>query len=186
MLWDSLRCLLQTYPWILSSSDDQTIRIWNWQSRTCVSLLAGHSHYVMCATFHPTEDLVASASLDQTIRVWDISGRYPQHLKFSVLYVIRCTVLPPIVITFPDDADFCCSPQFRWDKSLGWMIVYEAGCKHLCGTLLSYVTEKARCYVVLCALNQSATPFLNKHHMCDYWLVLFFVVLANRELADGL
>lgn len=35
---------------------------------------AGHNHYVMCAAFHPKEDLVVSASLDQTVRVWDISG----------------------------------------------------------------------------------------------------------------
>ena len=38
------------------------------------SVLTGHNHYVMCAQFHPSEDLVASASLDQTIRIWDISG----------------------------------------------------------------------------------------------------------------
>ncbi len=109
------------YPWIVSASDDQTIRIWNWQSRTCISVLtgarhrlcssppktsqdtsragallpfsrpgkkhgssgcersdrvaaAGHNHYVMCACFHPKDDLVVSASLDQTVRVWDISG----------------------------------------------------------------------------------------------------------------
>ena len=35
---------------------------------------AGHNHYVMCASFHPKDDLVVSASLDQTVRVWDISG----------------------------------------------------------------------------------------------------------------
>ena len=39
------------------------------------SVLTGHSHYVMCAQFHPSEDLVVSASLDQTVRVWDISGK---------------------------------------------------------------------------------------------------------------
>ena len=61
-------------PWIISASDDQTVRIWNWQSRNCVSVLTGHNHYVMCAQFHPTEDLVVSASLDQTVRVWNISG----------------------------------------------------------------------------------------------------------------
>lgn len=61
-------------PWILSSSDDQTCRIWNWQSRACLTVLTGHNHYVMCAEFHPGQDLVASASLDQTVRVWDISG----------------------------------------------------------------------------------------------------------------
>ena len=38
------------------------------------SVLTGHNHYVMCAQFHPTEDLLVSASLDQTVRVWDISG----------------------------------------------------------------------------------------------------------------
>ena len=58
----------------LISSDDQTVRIWNWQSRQCISVLTGHNHYVMCAQFHPSEDMVVSASLDQTVRVWDISG----------------------------------------------------------------------------------------------------------------
>uniref|UniRef100_H2YWH8 Uncharacterized protein n=1 Tax=Ciona savignyi TaxID=51511 RepID=H2YWH8_CIOSA len=33
------------YPWILSASDDQTIRIWNWQSRNCIAVLTGHNHY---------------------------------------------------------------------------------------------------------------------------------------------
>uniref|UniRef100_A0A673X5B0 COPI coat complex subunit alpha n=1 Tax=Salmo trutta TaxID=8032 RepID=A0A673X5B0_SALTR len=63
------------------ASDDQTIRIWNWQSRTCVCVLTGHNHYVMCAQFHPSEDLVVSASLDQTVRVWDISGLRKKNLS---------------------------------------------------------------------------------------------------------
>jgi WD40 repeat protein len=37
------------YPWIISASDDQTIRIWNWQSRTCIAILTGHNHYIMYA-----------------------------------------------------------------------------------------------------------------------------------------
>ena len=64
----------QNKIFVLSASDDQTVRIWNWQSRTCLAVLTGHNHYVMCAQWHPTEDLILSASLDQTIRVWDISG----------------------------------------------------------------------------------------------------------------
>ncbi|KAM1281914.1 hypothetical protein ACFX2I_022461 [Malus domestica] len=34
----------------------------------------GHNDYVMCASFHPKEDLVVSASLYQTVRVWDIDS----------------------------------------------------------------------------------------------------------------
>ncbi|KAM2542773.1 hypothetical protein TB2_022163 [Malus domestica] len=56
------------------ASDNQTIRIWNWQSHTCISVLTGHNDYVMCASFHPKEDLVVSASLYQTVRVWDIDS----------------------------------------------------------------------------------------------------------------
>lgn len=59
--------------WIVSASDDQTVRIWNWQSRSCISVLTGHSHYVMCARFHPRDDLLVTASLDQTIRVWNLA-----------------------------------------------------------------------------------------------------------------
>lgn len=62
-------------PWIISASDDQTIRIWNWQSRACIAILTGHNHYVMCAQFHPKTDLIVSASMDQTVRVWDITGK---------------------------------------------------------------------------------------------------------------
>lgn len=44
------------YPWIVSASDDQTIRIWNWQSRTCISVLTG-----ACPAFSPwTECLFVS------------------------------------------------------------------------------------------------------------------------------
>jgi WD40 repeat protein len=66
--------MLMSHRLQISASDDQTIRIWNSTSRTCITMLTGHSHYIMSAQFHPKEDLVVSASQDQTVRVWDISG----------------------------------------------------------------------------------------------------------------
>lgn len=41
--------------------------------------MTGHNHYVMCARFHPKDDLIVSASLDQSVRVWDISGLRKKH-----------------------------------------------------------------------------------------------------------
>ena len=36
---------LQEYPWIISCSDDQTIRIWNWQSRNCIRYISIKTNY---------------------------------------------------------------------------------------------------------------------------------------------
>lgn len=47
--------------------------------------MTGHNHYVMCAQFHPKDDLVVSASLDQSVRVWDISGLRKKHSAPSAM-----------------------------------------------------------------------------------------------------
>ena len=63
-----------TLPWVISGSDDMTIRIWNHQSQMCLSVIFGHLHYVMSVCFHITyqqDELLVSGSLDQTVRVWD-------------------------------------------------------------------------------------------------------------------
>lgn len=52
------------------------------------SVLTGHNHYVMCAQFHATEDLVASASLDQTIRIWDVAGTVYMNMHIYTLQAL--------------------------------------------------------------------------------------------------
>ena len=32
------------YPWILSASDDQTLRIWDYHRQACLAMLVGHYH----------------------------------------------------------------------------------------------------------------------------------------------
>ncbi|KAK3009080.1 hypothetical protein RJ639_013637 [Escallonia herrerae] len=86
-------------PWILASLHSGVIQLWDYRMGTLIDkfdehdgpvrgvhfhnsqplfclwfILTGHNHYVMCALFHPKEDLVVSASLDQTVRVWDIGA----------------------------------------------------------------------------------------------------------------
>ena len=61
-----------TLPYVLSSSDDMLIKLWDWEKGwICTQIFEGHSHYVMQVTFNPKDtNTFASASLDRTIKVY--------------------------------------------------------------------------------------------------------------------
>ena len=70
---DYIRCVAvhPTLPYVLSSSDDMLIKLWDWEKGwVCTQIFEGHSHYVMQVTFNPKDtNTFASASLDRTIKV---------------------------------------------------------------------------------------------------------------------
>lgn len=70
---DYIRCVAvhPTLPYVLSSSDDMLIKLWDWEKGwLCTQVFEGHSHYVMQVTFNPKDtNTFASASLDRTIKV---------------------------------------------------------------------------------------------------------------------
>jgi len=70
---DYIRCVAvhPTLPYVLSSSDDMLIKLWDWEKGwACTQIFEGHSHYVMQVTFNPKDtNTFASASLDRTIKV---------------------------------------------------------------------------------------------------------------------
>lgn len=65
-----------TRPYVLSCSDDMSIRLWDWERGwKCISTFEGHSHYVMGIAFNPKDqNTFASASLDCTIKVWSLAS----------------------------------------------------------------------------------------------------------------
>lgn len=71
---DYIRCVAvhPTLPYVLSSSDDMLIKLWDWEKGwVCTQIFEGHSHYVMQVTFNPKDtNTFASASLDRTIKVY--------------------------------------------------------------------------------------------------------------------
>ncbi len=60
-----------TQPFVLSSSDDFQIKLWDWDKNwQCMRTFEGHSHYVMQLCINPKDpNVFASASLDRTIKV---------------------------------------------------------------------------------------------------------------------
>lgn len=58
-------------PYLITSSDDKTIKIWDYQTKSCVATLEGHLSNVSFAIFHPELPLIISGSEDGTVRFWN-------------------------------------------------------------------------------------------------------------------
>lgn len=68
-----------TQPYLLTSSDDMLIKLWNWDKNwQCTQVFEGHHHYVMMVAFNPKDpNTFASASLDRSIKVRSFSNYFP-------------------------------------------------------------------------------------------------------------
>ncbi|KAL3639867.1 hypothetical protein CASFOL_014835 [Castilleja foliolosa] len=57
---------------LLSSSMDNTVRLWDLSSKSCLKIFS-HSDYVTCIQFNPVDDrYFISGSLDSKVRIWNI------------------------------------------------------------------------------------------------------------------
>ncbi|CAN1177991.1 WD repeat-containing protein 44 [Linum perenne] len=60
--------------YLLSSSDDNTVRLWKVGCDKCLKVFH-HSNYVTCIQFNPVdEDYFISGSVDGKVRVWEVPG----------------------------------------------------------------------------------------------------------------
>jgi WD40 repeat protein len=59
---------------LASSSDDQTVRLWEPATGVCRHVLFGHTGTVQSLAFHPHGAILASASQDRTILLWDLAN----------------------------------------------------------------------------------------------------------------
>ncbi|KAK2968703.1 hypothetical protein RJ640_005890 [Escallonia rubra] len=68
-----------TLPYVLSSSDDKLIKLWDWEKDwVCAQIFEGHSHYVMQVAFNPRDtSTFASVSLDCSLKLWNLGSSNP-------------------------------------------------------------------------------------------------------------
>ncbi len=57
--------------WIVSASNDSTIRLWDIKGNPITQPWRGHEYWVNSAAFSPDAKLIASGSLDGTVRLWN-------------------------------------------------------------------------------------------------------------------
>lgn len=51
-------------PYLISGADDRLTKIWDYQNKTCVQTLEGHSQNVVCVAFHPELPIIMTGSED--------------------------------------------------------------------------------------------------------------------------
>ncbi|KAL6584698.1 hypothetical protein OROMI_003987 [Orobanche minor] len=57
-------------PYLITGSDDHTAKVWDYQTKTCVQTLEGHTHNVSAVCFHPELPIIITGSEDGTVRIW--------------------------------------------------------------------------------------------------------------------
>ncbi|SMN19022.1 similar to Saccharomyces cerevisiae YGL137W SEC27 Essential beta'-coat protein of the COPI coatomer, involved in ER-to-Golgi and Golgi-to-ER transport [Maudiozyma saulgeensis] len=70
-------------PYLITSSDDMTIKVWDYQTKSCVATLEGHMSNVSYAVFHPSLPVIISGSEDGTVKVWN-SATYKAEKTLNV------------------------------------------------------------------------------------------------------
>ncbi|KAG7817519.1 hypothetical protein KL928_003418 [Ogataea angusta] len=58
-------------PYLITSSDDKSVKVWDYQTKSCVATLEGHSSNVSFAVFHSELPLIISGSEDASIKIWN-------------------------------------------------------------------------------------------------------------------
>jgi WD40 repeat protein len=81
--------------WVVSASDDKTLRVWDVESGGAGATLAGHADRVSACAVTPDGRRVVSASRDKTLKVWDLeSGRAMATLAGHAAGVNVCAMTP--------------------------------------------------------------------------------------------
>ncbi len=59
---------------LLTGSDDNTLKLWNLETKRTIETLRGHDGWIACCTLSPDGQWALSAAHDQHVRLWNLNG----------------------------------------------------------------------------------------------------------------
>ncbi|KAK4099215.1 Coatomer, beta' subunit [Parathielavia hyrcaniae] len=72
-------------PYLLTTSDDRTVKVWDYTTKSLIATLEGHTNNVSFACYHPELPIIISGSEDGTVRIWNANTyRFEQSLNYGL------------------------------------------------------------------------------------------------------
>ncbi|BDD58203.1 hypothetical protein MPDQ_003357 [Monascus purpureus] len=72
-------------PYLLTTSDDKTVKVWDYTTKSLIATLEGHTNNVSFACYHPELPVIISGSEDGTIKIWHANTyRLEQSLSYGL------------------------------------------------------------------------------------------------------
>ena len=81
---------------LVTSSRDNTIKIWNIKKNRCLKTLSGHSNNVNCVAISPNGQTIVSGSSDNTIKIWDINTGSLLKTLSGNSDIVLCVAISPV------------------------------------------------------------------------------------------
>ncbi|XP_021890420.1 COMPASS-like H3K4 histone methylase component WDR5A [Carica papaya] len=109
---------------LVSASDDKTLRLWDVATGSLIKTLNGHTNFAFCVNFNPQSNMIVSGAFDETVRIWDVkSGK--------CLKVLPAHSDPVTAVDFNREGTLIVSSSYD-----GLCRIWDAGTGHCMKTLI--------------------------------------------------
>ncbi|KAA8541828.1 hypothetical protein F0562_022980 [Nyssa sinensis] len=93
-------------PYLITGSDDHTAKVWDYEAKTCVHTLEGHTHNITAVCVHPEVPAIITGSEDGIINIWHATTyglQNTQNYEFGRVWAVGCMKRSPQVVIGCDE-----------------------------------------------------------------------------------